>query len=1454
MSGSLDPLPSPWTPSAGTMSSSPRQTSPIALAPASSLPPHQPPPPQLSRPPARASTTGSQDEQPRPRVQVPTSARSEDLHSHSHSYNHTYEGNGNIGGIGQGLGGAQREGSRQRLLSASRPSTPTSGSEHRHAGSSQGEHDGPGSANSDRDRAPVPAPASVASSSSTVCSACGQVMTGAFVRALGTVFHLHCFKCMDCGDVVAQKFFPIDTPAGQQPLCERDYFRRLNLICASCGSALRGSYITACNKKYHVEHFTCSICPTLFGPQDSYYEHEGDVFCHYHYSTRWATKCAGCDTAILKQFVEIQRNQRDECWHPECYMINKFWNVKIVSRRPQSLDPPPAEGGQQQPWADEEARETAASLKEKQVRMEQQVYRIWTVLSAFEESSAACISDMLRQVSNGQYLEAIRMAEKFILHVEVLFATLDDLEFAFARLGLKSPSHVREARLLCRKTVDLFTLLSHTQETGARRMGMTQELLALVTGLAHYLKILIRIALTGALKLEREHAQRDAMSSFLDKLHLLAVQGGNPGARRIMGRGQRGAPDQLALEPVQQQSGVNAGTAGVTYGFRSLAPESAGESPFGGAPRDPALANVPVVNPPSDLCARCGLTVEEDCVRLGTYQRWHSACIACKMCGKAAAAAPAAQPPASANPANPDEPPKMSSSRRPPANAHLFVYDPESQPISIFCTEHGDARCRGGFVPVSRLEQYAFLLNVALRRLYLLLKKRRVITGTPSPAPAPPSAVPDDPYRNSGETMRMKTAHLDRKLSATARLPKRSTVVESPSGRMAQPTDVAISTRGASSHAQATAQTAQQSQVALQQHAPTPNHPGAGQSAEMHARSQAQTHMHAPLSHHPTLIQTQQQQPQSQQQQQQQQKSSARTPPGDRPPLSRKNTDVMIVDDPLPAPSSPAELAPANGGLPLAPVVAREGITLADIPQLAEAAQALEQHRALPRQRATPFIAELAPLELAIVKHAAVVILYRSALRDSFELDELLEMVEVRKGGFWGKLFKGSKGKAKKTGVFGVPLELLVEKEGAESLHGATRETLRVPSFIDDVVSAMRQMDMSVEGIFRKNGNIKRLNDIVEVYDRDPASVDLTSDNPVQLAALLKRFLRELPDPLLTFRLHKLLILSQNAQTIPNEAERKRLMHMLMLVLPKAHRDTLEVLFVFLKWVASFAHLDERTGSKMDLPNLATVICPSILYSQGRDAVRDDSFGAIRVVQALLENQDEFYTVPEEFAALLGDQAYFAGCMEMPGKEFMKKVETYMRLKASGRQLGTMSPIVGGPPYAGGHAGRQGEPVDANRLGAALSRSPERPGLVGAASDSYMRTGAPAQNGSSSQYPSPTARTPALPHQPMSFPPPGQTSLGQGGAMLNQAALPNPHPHPHQMQAPQPRPANGYPAEEWHGPRAPALQPPSRPSSRERPSRSSGEMSRSPAPGTPLGYGNGHGNGYAAQQPSSERW
>ena len=233
---------------------------------------------------------------------------------------------------------------------------------------------------------------------------------------------------------------------------------------------------------------------------------------------------------------------------------------------------------------------------------------------------------------------------------------------------------------------------------------------------------------------------------------------------------------------------------------------------------------------------------------------------------------------------------------------------------------------------------------------------------------------------------------------------------------------------------------------------------------------------------------------------------------------------------------------------------------------------------------------------------------------------------------------------------------------------------------------------MSVEGIFRKNGNIRRLKDLTDAIDRDPSSVDLTQDNAVQLAALLKKFLRELPEPLLTFKLHRLLVASQCAfsslwfisqklmdnSAMPTDEERQRILHMVSLLLPKCHRDTMEVLFVFLKWVASFAHMDEATGSKMDLPNLATVICPSILYSRGRDVVRDESFGSIRVVTQLLENQDVFYCVPEEFLSILRDKEQFASSMELPSKDFMKKCENYLRSRANGRPIMPMSPVSGG--------------------------------------------------------------------------------------------------------------------------------------------------------------------------------
>jgi hypothetical protein len=63
----------------------------------------------------------------------------------------------------------------------------------------------------------------------------------------------------------------------------------------------------------------------------------------------------------------------------------------------------------------------------------------------------------------------------------------------------------------------------------------------------------------------------------------------------------------------------------------------------------------------------------------------------------------------------------------------------------------------------------------------------------------------------------------------------------------------------------------------------------------------------------------------------------------------------------------------------------------------------------------------------------------------------------------------------------------------------------------------------------------------------------------------------------------------------------------------------MEILFNFLNWASSFSTVDEDTGSKMDIHNLATVVAPNILYSSNKNPDMDQSFLAIEAVHCLIE-------------------------------------------------------------------------------------------------------------------------------------------------------------------------------------------------------------------------------------------
>ncbi|KAM3586079.1 Rho-type GTPase activating protein Rga1 [Umbelopsis sp. WA50703] len=526
---------------------------------------------------------------------------------------------------------------------------------------------------------------------------------------------------------------------------------------------------------------------------------------------------------------------------------------------------------------------------------------------------------------------------------------------------------------------------------------------------------------------------------------------------------------------------------------------------------------------------------------------------------------------------------------------------------------------------ISQLEQYIYLLRIALQRLYILLNvkddERGYLEDPDSPISSnnAPGALRvdtrsksystgDNPYEsiNLGDIKRMKSTHTNRKLSNSNRFGKRSTLMEIPN-----PTSAAISAKNEN---------------------PLPNND--------YERELTYTAEPESLDHSEFVS-----------------KALANMD-------SFGNSESLTLTD----------LTSSNQ---------------LSVPRNVERGRHSHTEYRKSMAVATAYLAELGALDHFMVKHIAVINI-EPFVKDYFSLEDLLELIDDKKAStLWGKFVTGLRtGGSKKAprpkveGTFGVPLDYLVERNGTESSLGAGPCRIRIPVFVDDCVAVLKQMgefmrwhtdwrfcyglqsslDVSVEGIFRKNGNIRQLKELSDEIDRNPSRVNLTTENPIQVAALLKKFLRDLPDPLLTSKLHKLFVTSQKLENIEH---RKKVLHLTCCLLPKANRDLMEVLFVFMKWVASYSHFDDNGGSKMDITNLATVLAPNVIYAKGRDPSREESMLAIEVINMLLEHHDVFSAVPNEILPFLQDVGLGHEDMSLAAREVLKKCESLMKLRKS---------------------------------------------------------------------------------------------------------------------------------------------------------------------------------------------
>lgn len=1150
------------------------------------------------------------------------------------------------------------------------------------------------------------------------CFKCNQPIIGTLVRAMGHMYHVNCFTCYDCGKPCSDKFFaeeieiPVEGKSGTKkkievPLCEYDYFRRIHLICFNCNKAIRGSYITAVGRKYHPEHFYCEICHKVFQTED-YYEHDGKIYCHYHYSKLYSAHCEACKSAILKQYVEMHRGGSEQQWHPECFMIHKFWGVDVTldciglnERTYRALIS--VETPEQLAKVDETVI-SPEILFESERKLEQMTMSIWLTLSEFEESCAACISDMLHAATVSNKHQGLLASGRLVLKIECLFKGIDVLN-AYARgchlqIDYESekyrnmPHLMKEPRNMSSKLMSYLTFLRDSTQEKVSTSKYSRELLSLISMLAHYIKLISRNSLMHALEFNRLTQSTVATDKY--------------------------------LREISNHSSV---------------------------PED-VLPLIKVTPRCKGQCSSCGKSIEGRCYKFDDL-RWHPECLQCGKCGRHLGDKDSNR----VDKGEDDGQGKNSSTRSSsPLLINEISYNRRLH--TVLCEGCGaqDVNAVGGFTEVTRYDQLVYLLKIALVRSRHAMQKRGLIEGSVnSPSlPISPLLRSNDRYsRQVSDITRMRSQRQNRKVGTARNEIRKSIIVEAPEASIAgigsdesdeetgdtedddsrvkedlsmkeneadDTNDVGVWSPSLDQNRKTSdSSTSLQNMLAKHRgsrslsmrsvsslsglHSPRFLHksrslgrrgskrlriqdiPMESESTDLNLDATSnllKNEKGLTLDDIPRIVSSEQAReyrPNAFRFQKRTYESTTSNLPVPKPVRKRlsqqgKHRNVSKVDVEGPKDSDVKQATPDTENVPLPTEgVATTSSKLVNSKVTTHSTESIEKRPengafragtgATAATGATTSTgissgsntsgsidsmqmrySELTEKQHEYMRHISAFALH-VLMGDQLSLDDCISFIDVhRSTSFWGKIFGGSRKNnySNVHKIFGEPLEAVSAKYGVDSDLGVGPEKLRIPTLVDETINAMHTKDLSAEGVFRLNGNIRRLKKLIKQINANPNEVpDLYSENPIQLAALLKRFARELPDPLLTFKLYDLFILSQ--KYIEEPKKRIRILRLAYGMLPKVHRDLTEVLLAFLNWVATFCRIDEETGSKMDIHNLATVLTPNILYAKPKDTGKkpnsadlipngENHFLAIEVVNTLIEDHDELSIVPADLLAL----------------------------------------------------------------------------------------------------------------------------------------------------------------------------------------------------------------------------
>lgn len=262
----------------------------------------------------------------------------------------------------------------------------------------------------------------------------------------------------------------------------------------------------------------------------------------------------------------------------------------------------------------------------------------------------------------------------------------------------------------------------------------------------------------------------------------------------------------------------------------------------------------------------------------------------------------------------------------------------------------------------------------------------------------------------------------------------------------------------------------------------------------------------------------------------------------------------------------------------------------------------------LPKDKTgTTKIGDLAPQDMKKVCYLSLI-----------ELTALYDVLGVEL-----KQQKAVKIKTRDSGLFGIPLTILLEQD-QRKVPGT-----RIPLIFQKLISCIEEGGLETEGLLRIPGAAMRIKNLCQELEAKfyEGTFNWESVKQHDAASLLKLFLRELPQPLLSTEYLKAF---QAVQNLPTKNEQLQALNLLVILLPDANRDTLKALLEFLQRV-----IDNKEKNKMTAVNIAMVMAPNLFmcHALGLKSSEHREFemaaGTANTMHLLIRYQKLLWTIPK---------------------------------------------------------------------------------------------------------------------------------------------------------------------------------------------------------------------------------